>query len=807
MLDTTTATARVQLNRVGTGVLAVLAVAGNYLSLPLFFGVDFIFGSIAVMLAVLLFGTVSAVIVAIVGGLYTLVLWGHPYALIIFSVEALVVGLLYRRGWRQLLLADLLYWLVVGMPLVGLFYVGLLGMNAESTGLIALKQMLNACFNTLIAGLLLLLGKLVSKKVAAITGHVELSALLFQTVLLVTLIAGTVPIVYESYNQQFVQEGFVKQRLNERANQLVQRLLADEAVQRQSAELALQPDQKASNEGGLTAEQLERHLAAVHGDGALSLAIVNHRGDVIAYKGSVNSRLAEGQFKQAAHDLDIWLPISDTSAMHRWRQGVYRYRLAVEGSNQLAFVQVFLPAEPIVSTLQSQRLQLLILLTLIFLLAVALSFGLSRMISRPLQQLELASRQLASRVATGKHSGLTGANIQEYERLADTLEQMSVELSLRFKEIKQAETDLTVQVQARTLELKHAALRLQNILNTIMDGIIAINERGIIESVNPAAVELFGYRAEEMVGQNISMLMPSPHRDAHDGYMQRYQNGGVAQIIGVGRQLQGKRKDGHVFDMELQITEMFEYGVRHYVGSVRDITERLAIDLQKSQFVSTVSHELRTPLTAVCGALDLLASGKFGYLSPAAEKLIVLARDNSQRLKFLINDLLDLEKLAQGKLEFELQQQPLQPLLLQAVDSIQTYCIERHIRIELGAFSPDVMVSVDAQRLAQVLANLLSNAIKFSPDSSLITLTVQTTVEKIRVTVSDQGMGISEAFKAKIFERFCQADSSDNRSVGGTGLGLAICRELIERMNGGIGFESVEGQGADFWFELPLMVS
>ncbi|WP_369812355.1 ATP-binding protein [Alkalimonas delamerensis] len=785
-------------------LLAVLSVLGNYLSLPLFFGVDFIFGSIAVMLAVVLLGTVPAVLVAFAGGLYTLVLWGHPYALVIFSVEALAMALLYQRGWRNLVLANLLYWLVLGMPLVLLFYYGLLGMNSEATGLIALKQMLNGCFNTLMAGLLLLLAKLANKKVMAFTGKAELPALLFHSSLLLSLLAGTVPIIYESYSQQFTQETFVYQRLNERAGQFVTHLNVKLADERQGkAEGAMQPDLDATDAAGVFAK-IANYLAALPVDDAISLAIVNSSGDVVASRRAALSQLTEGQFKPALDGLDIWLPSSARSVMQRWRQGIYRIQLPLEGHDPLAAVQAFLPAESLVRTLQSQRLELLMMLTLIFLGAVALSHGLSIAISRPLRQLEMDSKQLERKIADGHEALLQPSNIKEYDSLINTLLHISAVLACSFKELKQAETDLKGQVQAQTQALQHTAERLQNILNTIMDGIITINERGMIESVNPAAVQLFGYSAEEMLGHNVSILMPSPHREAHDSYMQCYQAGAPAQIIGVGRQLQGQRKDGSVFDMELQITEMFEHGVRHYVGSVRDISLRLAVEKQKSQFVSTVSHELRTPLTAICGALDMVASGKLGALNKPAEKLIGLARHNSQRLRFLINDLLDLEKLTQGKLEFDLQIQPLQPLLQQAVDSHQTYSVEQHIDIELELPAEELFVRVDGQRLQQVLANLLSNAIKFSPADSKVQLKGQQIANKVRVSVTDSGPGVPEAFKSRLFERFSQADSSDARQHEGTGLGLAICRELMAQMDGCIGFESAEGQGATFWFELPL---
>jgi len=208
-----------------TLALAVLSVAGNYFSLPLFFGVDFIFGSIAVMLAVVLLGTVPAVLVAVAGGLYTLILWGHPYALLIFTAEALVVGLLYQRGLRNLVLADLAYWLVIGVPLAFLFYRGVIGLGWDSTLMVALKQPLNALFNVLLTGLFLIASQLGRRAMAGwLSGRPRLQDLLFHALLTPTLLAGAVPIVFESHTQREELEALMARDLQAQASQLASRL-------------------------------------------------------------------------------------------------------------------------------------------------------------------------------------------------------------------------------------------------------------------------------------------------------------------------------------------------------------------------------------------------------------------------------------------------------------------------------------------------------------------------------------------------------------------------------------------------------
>jgi PAS domain S-box-containing protein len=363
--------------------------------------------------------------------------------------------------------------------------------------------------------------------------------------------------------------------------------------------------------------------------------------------------------------------------------------------------------------------------------------------------------------------------------------------------------DITDRKQAETA-LAEQAQHTQAVLDNMVDGIITIDQAGVIGSFNPAAERIFGYASAEVVGRNVSMLMPSPHRDAHDGYLRSYQATGVARIIGIGREVEGRRHDGSLFPMDLAISEITRQGQPMYVGMVRDITERKRMERMKSEFVSTVSHELRTPLTSITGALGLIAGGALGELPEQAQQMIAIAQKNSHRLTHLINDLLDMEKIAAGKLHFEMRPQALIPLVEQALEANRPYGAERRVNLVLQDETAGAEVRVDGQRLMQVLANLLSNAIKFSPEGGTVEISVQAAAGRARVAVADHGPGIPESFRASIFQKFSQADASDTRQKGGTGLGLAITRELVERMGGRIGFDSVQGDGATFYFDLPL---
>lgn len=238
--------------------------------------------------------------------------------------------------------------------------------------------------------------------------------------------------------------------------------------------------------------------------------------------------------------------------------------------------------------------------------------------------------------------------------------------------------------------------------------------------------------------------------------------------------------------------------------AARLLAEHTKIDQLKSEFVSTVSHELRTPLTSIRGSLGLVLGGVSGEIPPAARKLLDIAHNNSERLVRLINDLLDIDKIASGKMDFDLQWHELLPLIEQSLETNAAYAANYGVRYVLLTWLPGIKVKVDYDRLLQVMANLLSNAAKYSPRDGVVAVSMQQHEDWVRVSVVDHGAGISDEFRKKIFQKFSQADSSDTRQKGGTGLGLAITRALIEKMGGEIDFESNPGKGTTFYFDLPL---
>ncbi|MGX7895975.1 CHASE3 domain-containing protein [Tsuneonella sp. HG222] len=360
-----------------------------------------------------------------------------------------------------------------------------------------------------------------------------------------------------------------------------------------------------------------------------------------------------------------------------------------------------------------------------------------------------------------------------------------------------------IQRREAMIALEDTAVRRAAILDSAMDGIITLNPSGSIEGANTAAVRMFGFGEEELISRDVGMLFATPPpigqvaASLRDMQLEAGNPGALQEIV-------GRRKDGSTFPADVAVTAApLAEGLR-YVAVIRDITDRQKAEQVKAEFVATVSHELRTPLTSIAGSLGLLAGGAAGELSDRAARLIAIAHTNADRLVRLINDILDIEKLESGKMRFDNRLLSLAPAAEQAVEQMRGFADTYKVGIRLNA-AEDAWVFADPDRLTQVLTNLLSNAIKFSPEHGEVRLTVVPGRKRHLVSVSDDGPGIVDEFRSRIFGKFAQADSSDSRSKGGTGLGLSIVHEIVTRLGGSISFDSRPGEGTQFHVHLPAV--
>jgi PAS domain S-box-containing protein len=326
---------------------------------------------------------------------------------------------------------------------------------------------------------------------------------------------------------------------------------------------------------------------------------------------------------------------------------------------------------------------------------------------------------------------------------------------------------------------------------------------GFIE-VNKALCALLGYSESEMLAQSIESITHPNDLEEDLELLRRTLAGEMSSYRMEKRYL---HKSGRTLWTLLSVSLVRDAVGRpsYFVAQVQDVTEQRELERVKSEFISVVSHELRTPMTSIRGALGLVLGTMGADLPPKAKSLLEIANNNCQRLIRLINDILDIDKIASGQMQFDMQERVLADVVRKALQPMESYAHRFQVELQFVPGGADWRVSVDEDRLAQVISNLVSNAVKVSPAHEVVRISAHRRRNAVRLCVADYGPGISEEFRSRIFEKFAQADGSEARRVEGTGLGLHISRQIVERMNGKIGFDTRLGKGTTFWVEFPLM--
>lgn len=346
----------------------------------------------------------------------------------------------------------------------------------------------------------------------------------------------------------------------------------------------------------------------------------------------------------------------------------------------------------------------------------------------------------------------------------------------------------------------------EEIFRTAMEtapiGNALVTPDGRFLTVNHALCELLGYSEAELLANDLQSITHPEDTLLDMVLVQRCLSGEIDRYRLEKRYF---HKSGRTVWALLSVA-LVRHGngqPNYFVAQIHDTTEQREVERVKNEFISVVSHELRTPLTSIRGSVGLVLGAHGATLPDSARRFLEIASSNCERLMSLINDILDIEKIASGNMRFRLQPHGVADMLRNAVQTVEGYGQRLNVRFEFDAPASDLRILVDEQRLLQVLANLLSNAAKFSPAQSAVQVAVERLRDHVRICVVDRGPGIPEDFRDRIFGRFCQADSSSTRSAGGTGLGLHISRQIVERMGGRIGFETELGKGTTFWVEFP----
>jgi PAS domain S-box-containing protein len=393
--------------------------------------------------------------------------------------------------------------------------------------------------------------------------------------------------------------------------------------------------------------------------------------------------------------------------------------------------------------------------------------------------------------------------------------------------------------------MENAAL-LKAIVENAIDGIITIDDRGRIETINPSACRLFQYIPEEVIGRNINMLMPEPYHSQHDGYIERYQHTGKPHIIGIGREVSGLKKDGNIFPFRLGVSEVQFLGRKVYTGFIHDLSrekeaeeklkeyaahleeevekrtlwlkdtvnelqkakEEVSLSLEKekelgqlkSRFVSMASHEFRTPLSAIQLSAVLVDKYAQPFNNPHITKHVKKIKNAVGNLTAILNDFLSLEKLEAGKVEPAFAEFDLVKLAEEITEELQMVAKDDQ-DIFYQHSGAGNMVILDANLLKNCIINLITNAIKYSGENTFIEFNTEISEKECRVTVSDNGIGIPEADQKHLFEAFFRAHNTGN--IPGTGLGLNIVNRYVGLMHGHINFESNVNKGTAFTLIFP----
>jgi len=400
-------------------------------------------------------------------------------------------------------------------------------------------------------------------------------------------------------------------------------------------------------------------------------------------------------------------------------------------------------------------------------------------------------------------------------RIEERVTERTIQLDEANWELTRVNAALETTARERELQgrsARESQAQTRAIVDAAVDAIITIDERGTVESFNPAAERIFGFAADEVISQNVKMLMPAPYQDEHDGYISDHLRTGESTIIGVGREVVGMRKDGTTFPMDLAVSEVNLTDRRMFTGIVRDISDRKQAESALAQqaeelaqsnaelqdFTYVVSHDLKEPLRGIEAFSTFLEEDHGDKLGDEGKRYVTVVRQNALRMKKLIDDLLELSRI--GHLEPNFEPVDVTAVIAEVRDNLSFAVNEKVVDLQVQPELPTV--TCNRVRFKEVLHNLVSNAVKFGAEAEAVVKIGYVASNGDHVfSVRDYGIGIDEAYRDKIFQIFQRLNRREDYE--GTGAGLTICRKIVEAHGGEIWVDSEPGEGSTFSFTIP----
>lgn len=565
---------------------------------------------------------------------------------------------------------------------------------------------------------------------------------------------------------------------------------------------------RASSIAELLASTLEDKLLVGDQSG-----LMNHINEILALPGTVYVRInnsAGSVVAEGGEAAALGRTFVEDFLFEDVDDGVYDVTAdIVRNGETVGSVQLGLTVQSINTIMDAARREMATIALIGLCVSIVFSVLLGNYFKRQLTSLRDATRRIASG-DIGYQIPVLGGD--ELAQTAGAFNTMSRKLVSLYSEKQAALTG----ARQKAHELHESERRIHAVLHHAVDAIITIDENGLIESFNPAAEKIFGYSAGEAIGEGLGLLMPQPHVAEYERHIQQFIRGGDRTILGAAREIQGLRKDGAQFPLEIDISEMEIEGRYLFIAIARDITERKKVESElrrakdaalessrsKFEFIANVSQEIRVPVNSMLGTINLLLDTG---LSPEQHERIAGIRSSGESLITIINDVLDFSKIEAGKLYLE----SIEFDLWQTVDLVyQTYRDQAARKgvnlVYVMPYSAPTALRGDPTRLRQLLINLIDNAVKFT-DKGEIVLRVEVAEDAeqeavLRFSVSDTGPGIAPATQKRIFEIFTRTEATLTPRYGSSGLGLVISKRLTEMMDGAIGVESEVGRGSLFWF-------